>query len=182
MKKFREVLLIREEYVPAFDTLESWWKCSQRGGGVVVTGQPGIGACHSFSILSCWLCGTELTNIQGKTIFLFYVLFRRLSAGLPTALQVLDDRFFLFTETDTSEHNLLAKNTLQLPHGTWALAASSEFIEQPCSAFLAAPLKKIWVIQATLPKQSRWREWSKQRDAKMYVMDWFYSNELGTLG
>ena len=45
MKYNEKVLLIREEYVPAFDTLESWWKCSERGGGVVVTGQHGIGAC-----------------------------------------------------------------------------------------------------------------------------------------
>ena len=48
MKCNEEVLLIREEYVSAFDTLKSWYKCSERGGGVVVTGQPGIGACHSF--------------------------------------------------------------------------------------------------------------------------------------
>ena len=53
MKYNEEVLLIREEFVPAFDTLESWWKCSQRGGGVVVTGQPGIGACYSF-LLAVW--------------------------------------------------------------------------------------------------------------------------------
>jgi hypothetical protein len=124
----------------------------------------------------------ELTDIQGKTVFLFYVLFRRLSAGLPTALQVFDDRFFLFTETGASEHDLLANTASQLPDGTWTLADSSEFIEQPCSTFLAAPLQHIWVIQATSPKQSRWHEWSKQREANMYVMDWFYSNELRTLG
>jgi hypothetical protein len=80
---------------------------------------------------------TELTNIQleGKTIFLFHVLFRRLSAGLPTALQVFDDRFFLFTETGASEHDLVAKTASKLPPGTWALTNSGEFIEQPCSAF-----------------------------------------------
>jgi hypothetical protein len=93
--------------------------------------------------------GNKLTNIQGKTIFLFYVLFHHLSAGLPTAIQVFDNRFFLFTETGASEHDLLAKNASQLPNGTWALADSSEFIEQPCSTFLATPLEDIWVIQAT---------------------------------
>ena len=134
------------------------------------------------AILSCWCCGTELTNIQGKTVFLFYVLFRRLSAGLPTALQVFDDRFFLFTEAGASEHDLRAKNAFQLPNGTWALADSGELIMQPCSAFLAAHPKNIWVIQATSPKRSMWHEWSKQRNAKLYVMDWFYSNELRTLG
>ncbi len=38
-----EVLLIREEYDTAFDTFQSW--SQEGGGGVVVTGQPGIGAC-----------------------------------------------------------------------------------------------------------------------------------------
>jgi hypothetical protein len=149
-------------------------------GGVALSSQANLALVRA--ILSCWCYGFELTNILGKTVFLFYVLFRRLSAGLPTALQEFDDRFFLFTEAGASEHNLLAKNALQLPNGTWALADSSELIEHPCSAFLAAPLEDIWVIQATSPKRSRWREWSKQRDAKIYVMDWFSSNELRTLG
>lgn len=51
-----------------------------------------------------------------------------------------------------------------------------------CSAFLATPLKDVWVIQVTSLKQSRWHEWSKQQKAKKYVMDWFHSNELKTLG
>ena len=39
-----EVLLIREEYDTALNTFQDW---SQKGGGgVVVTGQPGIGACY----------------------------------------------------------------------------------------------------------------------------------------
>ena len=37
-----EVLLIREEYDAAFDTFQAWSR--KGGGGVVVTGQPGIGA------------------------------------------------------------------------------------------------------------------------------------------
>jgi hypothetical protein len=37
------VLLVREEYISAFDTLESRSLGSSRGGGVVVVGQPGIG-------------------------------------------------------------------------------------------------------------------------------------------
>jgi hypothetical protein len=49
-----EVLLIREEYDTALDTFQDW---SQKGGGgVVVTGQPGIGECYLDA--SC----TELTN------------------------------------------------------------------------------------------------------------------------
>jgi len=39
-----QVLLIREEYDTALDTLQDWSR--NEGGGVVVTGQPGIGACY----------------------------------------------------------------------------------------------------------------------------------------
>ena len=39
-----EVLLVREEYDTAYDTFQSWSK-EVGSGGVVVTGQPGIGAC-----------------------------------------------------------------------------------------------------------------------------------------
>ena len=38
-----EALLIREEYVTAFDTFKDWNLLGR--GGVVVTGQPGIDAC-----------------------------------------------------------------------------------------------------------------------------------------
>lgn len=74
------------------------------------------------------------------------------------------------------------KNVSKIPDGTWALADSGEIIEQPGSAFLATPLSKVWVIQATSPKRSRWFEWRKQRNASMYVMDCFNSGELKTLG
>lgn len=46
-----EVTLIREEFVQAFNTLQSWSARRQRGGGVVVTGQPGIGVCYSFLLV-----------------------------------------------------------------------------------------------------------------------------------
>lgn len=50
MKYNEEVLLIREEYVIAFNTLGG---PSQRGGGIVILGQPGIGVCY-FSLLALW--------------------------------------------------------------------------------------------------------------------------------
>ena len=121
---------------------------------------------------------TELTNIQGKTIFLFYVLLRRLSEGLPTAFHVFSDRFFLFTETGASQYDVVGTSGLKLPPGTWALTNSGEVIEKPCPEFLCAPRGRVWIIQATLPKRSRWYEWKKQLRAKLYVMDWFHPNEL----
>ncbi|KAF8342458.1 hypothetical protein F5887DRAFT_974351 [Amanita rubescens] len=153
-----DVLLIRKEYDTALDTFKRW-SLVRKSGGVVVTGQPGI----------------------GKTIFLFYVLLHRLSAGLPTAFQVFDDRFFLFTETGAEELDVVAKSGLKLPPGTWALTNSGDLIEQPCSAFLSSR-RRAWIIQATSPKRSRWYEWSKQHSARCYVMDCFPPNELEVLG
>ena len=125
---------------------------------------------------------TELTNIQGKTIFLFYVLLRRLSAGLPTAFHVFSDKFFLFTESGASRHDVVDESGLELPPGTWALTNSGEVIERPCPAFLCAPQRRVWIIQATSPKRSRWHEWCKQLKARFYVMDYFPADELEVLG
>ena len=51
--------------------------------------------------------------------FLLFILLMRLSAGLATALQMHDDRFFLFTKNG---------NASRLPQGTWALSDSNETI------------------------------------------------------
>jgi hypothetical protein len=56
MKYDENVLLIRNEFLSAFDTLESWWNSNKKKGGVggvVVTGQPGIGECYFF-LLALW--------------------------------------------------------------------------------------------------------------------------------
>ncbi|KAF8621966.1 hypothetical protein AX15_007371 [Amanita polypyramis BW_CC] len=111
-----KVLLIHEEYDTVLNTFQDW---SQKGGGgIVVTGQPGI--------------------VSSKTVFLFYVLFHYLSQGLPTTFQMFDDRFFLFTEAGTSKHNVVAESAMEIPSGTWTLTNSSDFVRQPCSVFLAA--------------------------------------------
>jgi hypothetical protein len=48
MDYHEKVLLIREEYVTTYNTLESWSGGISAGGGVVVTGQPGIGASRPY--------------------------------------------------------------------------------------------------------------------------------------
>lgn len=95
---------------------------------------------------------------------------------------MFNDRFFLFTEAGPSKHSVVAASAMEIPSGTWALANSSDFVGQPCSAFLAARRNGTWIIQATLPKRSRWFEWSKQQEARFYVMDWFTPYELEVLG
>jgi hypothetical protein len=116
----------------------------------------------------------------GKTCFLFYTLFRRLSEGLPTAFQVHSKRFFLFTEDGPEVVSCLSSNTPRIPSGTWALSDSSDTILQPCDEFLDDP--ELWVIQASSPKAAQWKRWQKQRSARLYVMDPTSEAELLALG
>jgi hypothetical protein len=95
-----------------------------------------------------------------KTCFIFYALLRRLSAGFPTAFQVHVDRFFLFTSCGGSVHSTASSSASVIPAECWALADSNESIWQPCVAFLDSGA---WVIQASSPQPSRWKEWTKQR-------------------
>jgi hypothetical protein len=79
----------------------------------------------------------ELIDIEGKVSSSFMCYSGRLSHRF-------EDRFFLFTETGASVHDLLARNAFKLHHGTCALTESGE----PCGAFLGARLGKIWIIEA----------------------------------
>jgi hypothetical protein len=100
---------------------------------------------------------------------------------LPTALQTDSEVFFVFTKEGASVHPTTSRG-VQFPPDTWALADSNEMINQPCGAFLMASLKNVWVVQASSPLKKRWREWTKQRDASIYIMEVFPSDELHVLG
>ncbi|KAI0294599.1 hypothetical protein B0F90DRAFT_1919658 [Multifurca ochricompacta] len=77
-----EALLFRDEYILAHKAIKEWSKMrrTQKSGGVVITGHPGL-------------------DERRKTCFLLYLLFHRLSKGLPTAFQFLPDSFVLFTDS-----------------------------------------------------------------------------------
>ena len=173
LKTFRypEVaLLVRKEYETAFDDFkESFEKSSDiRGGGVVVTGQPGIGMHLS------------LTN-SGKTCFLHYLLFRLLSKKMTVAFQV-QKRCFLFEDTGVRIFDPDAMAEF-IPNGTWALTDSRHGDETPCSAFLqAGQSRKAWIVHTTSPAEKRYYQWSKEVGAKMYWMDVFGLDELIALG
>jgi hypothetical protein len=123
-------------------------------------------------------CSSKL-KLPGKTCFLFYVLCRRLCAGLPTAFQLNEDEFAFFTENGP----VVEKSTSRypFPSGTWLLADSNAMVSQPCGAFLRSTID-VLVVQTTSPKVSRWKEWSKQRQARVFVMDWISRDEMIALG
>ncbi|KAH9024592.1 hypothetical protein EDB84DRAFT_1506460, partial [Lactarius hengduanensis] len=123
-------LLLRPEYDITFRALcqDSETAKARQCGGVVVTGQPGI----------------------GKTCFLYYILLRRLSEGRPVALE--QPKFFiLFHEGGVYRYSLNA-DTRYLPDGTWALSDSNDEAPQPCTTFRSASkLRTAWLIQTTSP-------------------------------
>lgn len=166
-----EVLLIREEYVTALQVMVSWSTVYK--GGVVVTGYSGIGMLWSLTNIVLYT-----DTRPGKTHYLLYILVRRLCAGLPTALQFHSDKFFLFSETGASVLSVTSEIAFKLPRDTWALVDSTATIYQPCDAFLHSGA---FIIQAS-SEASRWKEWLKQRRAKLYVMDYNSIDELEALG
>ena len=63
--------------------------------------------------------------IQGKSFFLFYLLLRRLSEGLPTVLEVLRDCFFLFTEAGALQYDSQSESFMELgPFQAQAISSS----------------------------------------------------------
>ncbi|KAH9010689.1 hypothetical protein EDB84DRAFT_1570276 [Lactarius hengduanensis] len=143
-------LLVRPEYDVAFGMLQQahdHWT-PEDCGGVVVTGQPGI----------------------GKTCFLYYLLFRRLSERRPVALE--QPKFFiLFHEGGVYRYSLNA-DTRYLPDGTWALSDSNDEAPKPCTTFRSASkLRTAWIVQTTSPVETRWRDWRKYCKAGMFVMN-----------
>ncbi|KAH9000063.1 hypothetical protein EDB92DRAFT_1789962, partial [Lactarius akahatsu] len=151
-------LLVRPEYDVAFDVLEEDHRTVEECGGVVVTGQPGI----------------------GKTCFLYYLLFRRLSERRPVALEQ-PDFFILFHEGGIYRYPLRA-DTRYLPEGTWVLSDSNDEAPQPCSTFKnAAKLRTVWLIQTASPLKKRWEDWVKYCDADMFVMNHVSIEEITAL-
>ncbi|KAH9048862.1 hypothetical protein EDB84DRAFT_1574436 [Lactarius hengduanensis] len=152
------VLLVRNEYKVAYPTLRSY-KTNPRSGGVVVTGQPGI----------------------GKTCFLYYLLLRLLSARETVAFQV-NDNFILFQDSGVRIFGTTSIYARRIPTGTWLLTDSCARFEMPCSAFLSTPTSDAWIVQTTSPDRGSWAKWHKERTAHMYWMDVFPLNELNALG
>jgi len=115
------------------------------------------------------------TTGPGKSFFLYYVLLRRLSGKSPTAFQ-LSDRVIFFDEDGPLEFS-------GIPDGTLALADSTPNNKVPCQAFLSAAKAQVArVIQATSSAPENWKAWDKDLKANMYIMDYFSSEEINTLG
>ncbi|KXS13829.1 hypothetical protein M427DRAFT_58081 [Gonapodya prolifera JEL478] len=142
--------LVREEYRLALrfiDLAEQKWKAKQskRAPTFANCGNPG----------------------KGKSLFLYYVLAIRLSQRKPTAFQETKNNFVYFQSTGVTLHG--AWDEFTPADGTWALSDSQEDVEPPCRAFVREP--RLIIVQATSPKEDRYKEWIKQTDGVVYWMN-----------
>ena len=65
--------------------------------------------------------------------------------------------------------------------GMWALVDSNNGLVGP-SPRLTNPNRKFYVVQTTSPKPVRWKEWRKQKMAKLVVMAPFSWEEMYIIG
>ncbi|KAF8520015.1 hypothetical protein BU17DRAFT_47299 [Hysterangium stoloniferum] len=151
------ILLIREEYRLAYDTiLADTLKVGRRRSAFLVTGQPGI----------------------GKTLFLLYLLVRRLEEQEPVALQIDPNEFVLFKEGGVSRHSGGTYSANVIPKGAWTLSDSWGQQLEPCNAFQSP---RAHVIHTSSPSSRRWKDWVKRLTARRYIMDIWSLEELRTL-
>lgn len=155
-------LLVRKEFEIAHKELEGFNAPPNESGGVVVTGQPGI----------------------GKTCFLYYLLLQLLCEKKTVAFQV-NNHFVLFQEAGVH----FARNSsgsedagIAIPHETWVLTDSHTDYAQPCKAFVTASENGAWIVQTTAPSSKNWRRWHTDQEAYTYWMDVSSFDELSVLG
>jgi len=152
-------MLIRDEYEELWKYVEGD-RCNPRRwfGGVVFTGHPGI----------------------GKSFGIYFYLFQNLLVSHPIALQTDKNSFFLFVDSgvylvrftsNTAIYDIQSHlRQLGCTEGMIALVDSSERSPSPAPIFLDLRFP-FYVIQATDPSPSRWKEWVKQSSATVLVSE-----------
>ena len=119
--------------------------------------------------------------LPGKTLFNIYVLVARLGRRLAVAVQSPSFYVLFGEEGSVSIHTLQDATPLARfqSQTLWALADSNAHIKIPSHIFLSQ--KRVRTIQTTSPRESRWKQWSKEARAKGYVMDIWSEKEIGDL-
>lgn len=116
---------------------------------------------------------TDTTQYIGKTLFLFYVLVRRLQERKTVALQINRQQFALFDERGVCLHSSICD---YVPEGAWAL--SDQTGEHELCAF-TYPFAH--VIRTGYPAAHGWKGWVKRLSARQYIMDVWSLQEFRTL-
>jgi len=114
----------------------------------------------------------------GKTVFLVRLLIRRLSLGLPTALQFAPDCAHLFCEKGVYEFGRLDNPELynKLRRGTdariWALIDSNDDLVQPAALFTNR--SPFFVVEAAPPLDDHFEWMKKAHTMRFYMKPWTF--------
>ena len=124
---------------------------------------------------------TNPTIYIGKSLFLPYLLARRLQERQPVALQtgkhiaLFDEQGVRFYPADDEASRYF------LPRGTWILSDSSqEGDPEPCRAF-RRPKPGVHTIYISSPDSRHWKGWAKHRSAIKFFMDVWSPKEFEKL-
>jgi hypothetical protein len=143
----------------------------------LLTGQPGIGPPPLTS-------SSAEPNVQsGKSVFLMWLLMRRLALRLPTALQVMENYAIFFHEGGTSQFSSLdspiiyggLRSPNNGPERIWALVDSNQSLLQPAPTFRGNG--PFFVVEAVSPREEHF-EWAKKVYSRHFYMKPWTSLEV----
>ncbi|KAF7761916.1 hypothetical protein Agabi119p4_9908 [Agaricus bisporus var. burnettii] len=154
-------IIVRDEYHTIWDFVSGAYQVRAsneefgESGGLVVTGQPGI----------------------GKTLFLAYALVKALKERIPVSYCVNLNEIFIFNKDGFQKGS--SASDISSPECTLCLVDSGVNLTKP-PAIVLTHIDN-YIVQAASPKPDHWRQWSKQRLAAKWVMDLWTKDEMEKL-
>ncbi|KAI0297393.1 hypothetical protein BC826DRAFT_165340 [Russula brevipes] len=149
----RVPVLLRKQYEDAYRVVMS--SCGPYGGGVIITGHPGI----------------------GKTMFLYYLLVLRLRNRQPTFFQYSPGFVILFDNRGVRVVSPVIGDP-DAPNEAWALIDSNIHVKSVPWIFATSDCPNFIVVAAS-PRSERWKSLFHNRsDTKLWIMEPFTLEEL----
>lgn len=120
-------------------------------------------------------CRAKLSGLlAGKTMFLRFALAKALGIKQTVAFCLGSKTFELFAEDGV---HTLEYSRDNIPANTLALCDSNTALTSPPVEFVDSSVGA-YVIQATSPETTRWRDWTKYKTAAFWTMKPWLKSEL----
>jgi hypothetical protein len=112
-----------------------------------------------------------------------YAVIEQLRKRQPVAVQVSwgdrPDAYILLLKDGVTEHECTDLAIEDHVPDLWAFSDSRLSVQIPTSAFLDT--LGVWVFQTTSPAEKRWKNWTKERQVQLYIMDLWSVEEIRDL-
>ncbi len=167
-------ILERSEYKEAEQVV--LWANKDKGDVVNIVGHPGIGSSAFLSLYA------EPNLELGKSVFLLWLLMRRLVLELPTAVQLIPGQVILFHKHGTSQFSHLESidtyRSLAFSSDPrekiWVLVDSNQDLLEPAPIFRRG---LFFVVQALSPRAPR-SGWAKKVSYEHFYMKTWTRSEV----